>query len=133
MEKIINTCWRNNKDVIRLARWIRCMFQMTLLSDPNLALRCLDQAHAIASKAQSSSRELPEPYPQDELEWLATVAFNHAVDLWFASVDEGKSGEGTAGIWGEKALMLAGVAGGDGGELGLHTSLQSKWMKLRAM
>ncbi|KAI4848171.1 hypothetical protein E4T45_06456, partial [Aureobasidium sp. EXF-8846] len=33
MEKIINTCWRNNKDITRLARWIRCLFQMTLTTD----------------------------------------------------------------------------------------------------
>ena len=128
MEKIINTCWRNNKDITRLARWIRCLFQMTITTDPVMSLRCLDQAHAIANKA--AMQQIPEPYPVEELEWLATTAFNHAVDLWFASVDEG-DGQDTAKAWAEKALMLSGAV--TIGEGALHKTLQDKWMRLRGM
>ncbi|THY47967.1 hypothetical protein D6C98_06905 [Aureobasidium pullulans] len=128
MEKIINTCWRNNKDITRLARWIRCLFQMTITTDPVMSLRCLDQAHAIANKA--AMQQIPEPYPVEELEWLATTAFNHAVDLWFASVDEG-DGQDTAKAWAEKALMLSGAV--TIGEGALHKALQDKWMRLRGM
>ncbi|OBW67827.1 MAG: Uncharacterized protein AUREO_021010 [Aureobasidium pullulans] len=128
MEKIINTCWRNNKDITRLARWIRCLFQMTITTDPVMSLRCLDQAHAIANKA--AMQQIPEPYPVEELEWLATTAFNHAVDLWFASADEG-DGQDTAKAWAEKALMLSGaVTIGEGAS---HKTLQDKWMRLRGM
>ncbi|KAH0269856.1 SPO22-domain-containing protein, partial [Aureobasidium melanogenum] len=135
MEKIINTCWRNNKDITRLARWIRCLFQMTLTSDPIISLRCLDQASAIASKA--ATRQIPEAYPPDELEWLASTAFNHAVDMWFAGIEEG-NGQGEdneqARLWAEKALMLAGSVGGVGaGVQGLHKVLQDKWMKLKVI
>ncbi|KAH0365376.1 SPO22-domain-containing protein, partial [Aureobasidium melanogenum] len=135
MEKIINTCWRNNKDITRLAPWIRCLFQMTLTSDPIISLRCLDQASAIASKA--ATRQIPEAYPPEELEWLASAAFNHAVDLWFAGFEEGE-GQGDdneqARVWAEKALMLAGSVGGVGaGVQGLHKVLQDKWMKLKVM
>lgn len=135
MEKIINTCWRNNKDITRLARWIRCLFQMTLTSDPIISLRCLDQASAIASKG--ATRQIPEVYPPEELEWLASTAFNHAVDLWFAGVEEGQ-GQGEyneqARVWAEKALMLAGSVGRVGaGVHGLHKVLQDKWMRLKGM
>ncbi|KAI4770821.1 hypothetical protein E4T52_14181 [Aureobasidium sp. EXF-3400] len=135
LEKIINTCWRNNKDITRLARWIRCLFQMTLTSDPIIALRCLDQASAIASKA--ATRQIPEAYPPEELDWLASTAFNHAVDLWFAGIEAGE-GQGEdneqARTWAEKALMLAGSVGGVGvGVQGLHKVLQDKWMRLKDM
>jgi hypothetical protein len=136
MEKIINTCWRNNKDITRLARWIRCLFQMTLNTDSVISLRCLDQASAIASKA--ATNHIPEAYPPEELEWLASTAFNHAVDLWFAGVEDGANGqeEGNeqARVWAEKALMLAGSVGGVGdGTQGLHKVLQDKWMKLKGL
>lgn len=135
LEKIINTCWRNNKDITRLARWIRCLFQMTLTSDPVISLRCLDQASAIASKA--ATRQIPEAYPPEEIEWLASTAFNHAVDLWFAGVEEGEGHAGDneqARVWAEKALMLAGSVGGVGvGVQGLHKVLQDKWMRLKKM
>ncbi|KAG9964353.1 SPO22-domain-containing protein, partial [Aureobasidium melanogenum] len=135
LEKIINTCWRNNKDITRLARWIRCLFQMILTSDPIIALRCLDQASAIASKA--ATRQIPEVYPPEELEWLASTAFNHAVDLWFAGIEAGEvQGEHNeqARVWAEKALMLAGSVGRVGvGVQGLHKVLQDKWMKLKSM
>ncbi|KAI4718779.1 hypothetical protein E4T48_05036 [Aureobasidium sp. EXF-10727] len=136
MERIINTCWRNDKDITRLARWIRCLFQMTLTVDPVISLRCLDQASAIATKA--ATRQIPEAYPPEELEWLATTAFNHAVDLWFAGVETGSDGQGGANeqarAWAEKALMLAGSVGGAGaGVQGLHKVLQDKWMKLKGM
>jgi hypothetical protein len=136
MEKIINTCWRNNKDITRLARWIRCLFQMTLDNDSVISLRCLDQASAIASKA--ATKHIPEAYPPEELEWLASTAFNHAVDLWFAGGEDGADGqeEGNeqARVWAEKALMLAGSVRGAGvGMQGLHKVLQDKWMKLKGL
>lgn len=52
MEKIINICWRKSKDIIRLSRWIRCLFQMTMTTFPHISLRCIDQASLIASKSR---------------------------------------------------------------------------------
>ncbi len=42
-------------------------------------------------------------YPPEELEWLATTAFNRAVDFYCASDDDGCK------RWAEKALTLAGL------------------------
>lgn len=40
-------------------------------------------------------------YPATELEWLATTAFNHAVDYYVQEKDE------KCKLWAEKALTLA--------------------------
>jgi hypothetical protein len=69
---------------------------------------------------------------------LASTAFNHAVDLWFAGVEDQANGqeEGNeqARVWAEKALMLAGSVGGVGdGMQGLHKVLRDKWMKLKGL
>lgn len=55
MEKIINISWENEKFNIRkLARWIRCLFQMTLNIDPTMSLKCLDNALAIVTRMRSA-------------------------------------------------------------------------------
>lgn len=58
----------------------------------------------------------------DELEWLATTSFNHAVDLHCASDDTGSR------QWAEKAIALAMAAGP---KSGLHGVLQEKWLQMR--
>lgn len=58
----------------------------------------------------------------DELEWLATTSYNHAVDLHCASDDAGSQ------QWGEKALALAMAVGP---KSGLHELLQTKWLQMR--
>ena len=43
----------------------------------------------------------PDHYPPTELEWLATTAFNHAVDYYVQEND------GLCKAWAERALKLA--------------------------
>lgn len=62
-------------------------------------------------------------YPKDELAWLATTAFNHAVDLFCAHDNVGSR------PWAEHALGLAMAAGED---TGLHTALHAKWLRMQA-
>ena len=59
----------------------------------------LDQAYSLARDGQHSSAS----YPEEELEWLATTAFNQAVDFYLASADA------ESRHWVQKALDLAGV------------------------
>jgi len=61
------------------------------------------------------------PYPAEELEWLATTSFNRAVDFYCASDDT------RCKTWAEKALTLA-AAAEDGGAL--HGLLQEKYSGL---
>lgn len=101
LQKIINLSWRHgSRDITKLARWIRCLFQISLSFDENISLQCLDQATNIAQKRQNE----PNHYPASELEWLATTSFNRAVDFYCASDDA------NCKLWAEKALSLAAVA-----------------------
>ncbi|KAL1391665.1 meiosis protein SPO22/ZIP4 like-domain-containing protein [Phyllosticta capitalensis] len=141
LQRIINASWQLNrsdasstvhKEMAHLSRWLRCLFQLALAtpsllpsntngiaassssssssSPDDIALSCVHQATSIASThSPSSSSSL---YPQDELEWLATTAYNHAVDFYCAENDA------KCKVWGEAAVGLAGAGRkSDGGRL----------------
>ncbi|KAI9795239.1 MAG: hypothetical protein M1835_006135 [Candelina submexicana] len=118
LQKIVNVIWRlEGNDMQKLARWIRCLFQIALPSDIKVAEHILDQMHNIAQDARSYNN----PYPTEELEWMATTTFNRAVDFFGASDDAASK------RWAEKALNIAALSD-DGG--GLHKTLQSKYLTL---
>ncbi|GAB7337066.1 hypothetical protein MBLNU457_g2471t3 [Dothideomycetes sp. NU457] len=99
MSKIINASWRStNGDMLKLARWLRCVFRMTFATNPEKSLEVLDQVVAVCNGRSDN-------YPKDELHWLAATAFNQCVDLSLASDTKG------AQIWGDKALNLARMSG----------------------
>jgi hypothetical protein len=142
LQKIINLAWRqSDNDLVKLSRWIRCLFQLSLAFDESISLKCLDQASQIAAARQGVSQsDLPtekgtpvprlatpplssspakvadegikdtKHYPKEELEWLATTSFNHAVDYYTRENDD------QCKIWAEKAMGLAQWAE-DGGKL----------------
>lgn len=73
MEKIINTTWTlENRDMRKLSRWIRCLFQMTLHINQTMALKCLDNAQAIAKRAQK------DPVSNRPREMLLSLMTNRA-------------------------------------------------------
>lgn len=120
MQKIINQSWKSGQQDIRnVSRWLRCVFRMTIDLNPDISLACLDQAISIATRFWSSGEG--SPYPADELEWLASKAFNHAIDLYC------ESDEGACRQWGERALNLARASSPGSG---FHASMQGLWMKL---
>ncbi|KAJ9210312.1 hypothetical protein DTO166G4_8087 [Paecilomyces variotii] len=115
----------------KLPRYIHCLFELalpptkatelepasslispTLESSPSssntLAESVLDRAYIMARDIRHSHRQ-DMSYPDDELEWLATMAFNRAVDLYLASADEDSR------RWGRKAIELAQLVQYDGG------------------
>jgi hypothetical protein len=150
LQKIINlTSKQNGGDVVRLSRWLRCLFNLTLSLDEGISLKCLDQATHIAARkhgvcpkqcntimilskptqrthqagislstlatpppssplksdhdailADQESKQ-PDCYPATELEWMATSAYNRAVDYYVAE-DDAK-----CKIWAEKAMIVA--------------------------
>lgn len=107
LQTIINKTDRTKPgDTTHLAQWLRCLFQVANGFDEAACMQCLEQAHLIAIKRHGTSH----PYPTVELEWLATTAFNRAVDYYCASDDE------KTRLWADKALMLAGDVN-DGGSL----------------
>ncbi|MCJ1250157.1 hypothetical protein MMC30_007383 [Trapelia coarctata] len=116
LQQIVNLSWRiDGIDMIRLARWVRCLFQLALTSKAEIAEFLLDQVCALA-------RDDKMVYPAEELEWLATTAFNRAVDFYCASQDE------DCKRWAEKALEVTRGARDEGQ---LHELLESKYMGLR--
>ncbi|PKX99034.1 uncharacterized protein P174DRAFT_447590 [Aspergillus novofumigatus IBT 16806] len=95
----------------KLPRYLRCLFQTALeAKDYSLTESVLHQAVVLA-RDNSADTDLPFVYPSDELKWLATMAFNRAVDLYLASADE------DCRKWGEIAFTLADLIKDDGGAL----------------
>ncbi|OIW27318.1 SPO22-domain-containing protein [Coniochaeta ligniaria NRRL 30616] len=105
-------------DVVKLARYMRCLFQVTLPFDGTLALGLADEYVRILTETAESR----VPLPREETEWLATAAFNHAVDCYFAKQD------GLCKEWAAKAFALAHLVA-DGG--GLERVLHERFMRLR--
>ena len=63
-----------------------------------------------------------QPYPSEELEWIATKAFNHAVDLYCSSEDDASQN------WAGKALNIAHYCADEGA---LERTLQTKLLSLK--
>ena len=61
------------------------------------------------------------PFPQLELEWMATTVFNHAIDLYTRNEDE------PCRKWANKALEFAHISPDDGS---LEKTLQKNYMSL---
>jgi hypothetical protein len=112
LQKIIHETWTNDKDILKLARWLRFTFSVGL-GDANggVSIKLVEQA---ASLARRGTEMRNDPYPEDELQWLATTAFNKAVDL-LAAEDRVAAEQ-----WMEAALELARYAADNGS---LHAQL----------
>ncbi|GIC85355.1 uncharacterized protein Aud_001186 [Aspergillus udagawae] len=95
----------------KLPQYLRCLFQIAVEAKVySLAESVLQQAIVLA-RDSSADADVVFIYPSDELKWLATMAFNRAVDLYLASADE------VCRKWGEIAFTLAGFVKDDGGAL----------------
>ncbi|KAF2745815.1 SPO22-domain-containing protein [Sporormia fimetaria CBS 119925] len=139
LEKIIKLSWQqSHRDMDRISRWLRCLFQVALNIDESFSMQCIDQAGQLAaarhgvsslfdgqaceytpwttppssSPVRLADAETKEAnhYPPTELEWLATTSFNHAVD-YYVQENDAKCKQ-----WAEKAITLAQWAE-DGGAL----------------
>ncbi|KAK0652121.1 meiosis protein SPO22/ZIP4 like-domain-containing protein [Cercophora newfieldiana] len=118
MRKIINEIWvLESFDAQKLAKYTRCLFQATLPLDDKLAMRLLDEA---CSKAREL-REGDASWPEEELEWMASMAFNHGVDC-FSSQETERAKE-----WVTKAINLSHYCNDEGG---LERALQERYLRL---
>ncbi|GAB1313483.1 sporulation-specific protein 22 [Madurella fahalii] len=117
MRKIVNEIWvLESFDAVKLAKYTRCLFQATLPLDDGLAMKLLEEA---CSKAREL-RESEATWPEEELEWMATTAFNHAIDCYSAHEVERAKG------WATKAINLAHYCN----DPKLEEILQSKYLRL---
>ncbi|KAK0732676.1 meiosis protein SPO22/ZIP4 like-domain-containing protein [Apiosordaria backusii] len=118
MRKLVNEIWVLEAfDAVKLAKYTRCLFQATLPVDDGLAMKLLEEA---CGKAREL-RESQAAWPEEELEWMAATAFNHAIDCYSAHEME-RSRE-----WAMKAIKLAGYCQDDGG---LEGTLRAKYERL---
>lgn len=143
MRKIVNEIWDlESFDAVKLAKYTRCLFQATLPLDDTLAMKLLQEAcgkarelHEVSfhfdaldhyyvddqlvanhySRYQSDAR-----WPEEELEWMAATAFNHAIDL-YGAYERDRAKE-----WASSALNLAHYCP-DGG---FERMLQDKFIRL---
>ncbi|EMC95490.1 hypothetical protein BAUCODRAFT_123922 [Baudoinia panamericana UAMH 10762] len=115
LQKCINETWKQDKDITKMARWLRLTFGTHAKDEEcDFALKIVQQAAAVAKKGDDGETER---YPDDELQWLATTAFNKAVDWLHARHVE------AAEPWITAALELARYADDNGA---LHATLTHK-------
>ena len=70
----------------------------------------------------ANGEQTDQPYPTEEIEWIATRSFNYAVDLYCAGDEDGCKN------WTAKALNIAQYCSDQGG---LERQLQSKLLVLK--
>ncbi|KAL5624996.1 hypothetical protein BROUX41_005056 [Berkeleyomyces rouxiae] len=98
LQIIVNEIWKLERfNSSKLAKYLRCLFQVVLPCSEDLALETLDNVLNIAKDSTMESAT----FPPDELEWITITAFNHATDHWSSGNDD------VAKKWFEKALSLS--------------------------
>lgn len=64
LHKIINlTARQNGTDLTKLARWLRCLFNLSLEHDEDTSMKCIDQVLKIAAKQRAVSQLSAFPLP----------------------------------------------------------------------
>ncbi|KAI5285866.1 hypothetical protein KEM52_002246, partial [Ascosphaera acerosa] len=97
-----------------LTPWVRRVFQRSLEVDARDAAEAiLRLAVTLASDTQSGHVESESHYPDEEVEWLATKAFNRAIDFYLAGQDD------MCARWSLAAMELAGAMHDGGALLGV--------------
>ena len=90
-------------------------------SEKGLQFHFLETQSGCLGALLTSSLQQAKSYPPEELEWLATTAFNRAIDFYCLSQDA------PCRLWAEKALTLSNLCE-DGGAL--HEVVQQKYQGL---
>ncbi|PSR97315.1 meiosis protein SPO22/ZIP4 like-domain-containing protein [Coniella lustricola] len=118
LRKIINQILDiGDHDSRQLAKYTRCLFQMTFSYSEELGGRLLEETCQMVTDAHGS----PATWPSEEVEWFASSAYNHAIDLYNRKDVE------ACRRWAQSALKLAHYSG-DGGTL--EALLQERYVKL---
>jgi hypothetical protein len=80
-------------DIKQASRWIRCVVQLIIdTSATRGGASAATSLGILRSALNEAAQVVQDPaYPSEELEWLATTAFNFAIDLYISENDnEGK-------------------------------------------
>ncbi|KAI1210704.1 uncharacterized protein F4807DRAFT_56418 [Annulohypoxylon truncatum] len=119
LRKIINYIFSLERfDSEKLAKYLRCLLKATLASDPEFPLKIMEDICRLVKQCADTQK----PIPSQEVEWFATTAFNHGVDLYGVNEDE------LSRKWVSHALTLAHYHQ-DGGDL--ERELQKRQISLK--
>ncbi|KAG9232181.1 meiosis protein SPO22/ZIP4 like-domain-containing protein [Amylocarpus encephaloides] len=118
LKQIINMASELDMAIISLAKYTRCLFQIALANSPEVAESLLEQVASNSKEASGTDH----PYPSEELDWMATRAFNHAVDLYCLDQDD------ACRNWASKALNIAHFCNDNGA---LEAFLRERFAVLR--
>lgn len=139
LQRIVNQTWQSGRasssdaDIVHLARWIRCLFHLSISqttddanadTDDTTPLQCINQATSVISSIGilgATPIANQNAYPQDEAEWLASKAFNRAIDFYCAGDDA------RCRLWAERAMGLARAVERGGGPVGLYGVLRERY------
>ena len=131
----------NNFGNDKLIRYYRCLFQSALYRDNDAAFEVLEEVGRLVGVGSRGSPDLGDsqaPVHDDwseELQYMASIAFNEGID-WFAGGGEEQSRQ-----WAAAATRLAEMCGDGGklrgimasrfvllgmGELGTHPSVETE-------
>ncbi|PYH44221.1 uncharacterized protein BP01DRAFT_85144 [Aspergillus saccharolyticus JOP 1030-1] len=100
-------------------RYLHVLYQLALEAhEDRLAESVLDQVLVLVRDCKT------EGFPPTEMQWMAAVAFNRAVDFYLAAKDV------ECRRWAEKAIALAEVGGVDGDGGALARLLRGRYGKL---
>jgi hypothetical protein len=114
LQRAINNTWKKEKDMVKASRWLRISFSHDLqYGSGEFALKLLIQAADMARKGYEGKTEA---FPDMELQWLSTTAFNRAIDLLSEGVESCRP-------WLDGALELARYSADNGA---LHAILTEK-------
>lgn len=115
LDRVINETWQRDKDIEKASKWLRVSFSLDLSNRAGeFALKLLQQAAGMARRGRDGRDAM---FPENELQWLATTAYNKAVDLMSNGAEEDMM------RWIDGALELARYAA-DEGALHAHLSEQ---------
>lgn len=115
LQRAINDTWKKEKDMVKCSRWLRISFASELNEGNTVfALTLLSQATGMAKKGYEGKTDA---FPDAELQWLATTAFNKAVDF----LAQGEMND--CRPWIDGALELARYSVDNGA---LHANLTAK-------
>ncbi|KAM5343083.1 hypothetical protein ACJ41O_014049 [Fusarium nematophilum] len=106
MRLIINEIFALEQfDSQKLAKYMHCMYQAILPLDDSLALQVVEQALQIAREGSQTdigcAMQMQRPFPAEELDWIITTTFNHAIDVF------SRGDKALCECWALKALELA--------------------------
>ena len=125
-----------------LAKYMRSLFALSIVDNRTIAEEVLGEVQQLAEESAEvrlifsrahpllpffpsiakGKRQSEQPFPTEEVEWIATNAFNYSIDLYCAGDDE------ACKVWSAKALNLARYCGDEGR---LERTLQTKLFGLR--